>query len=67
MISQDTACTQDWFAEPDAKYPNNPNGNMNLISDEVLPALRKRGVSDEQIDAMLVGNPRRFFEVQGSY
>jgi phosphotriesterase-related protein len=67
MISQDTACTQDWFAEPDAKYPNNPNGNMNLISDEVLPALRKRGVSDEQIDAMLVGNPRRFFEAQGSH
>jgi phosphotriesterase-related protein len=32
-----------------------------LISREVLPALRDQGVTDEQIDQMLVANPRRFF------
>jgi phosphotriesterase-related protein len=32
-----------------------------LISREVLPALRDQGVADEQIDQMLVANPRRFF------
>ena len=29
--------------------------------DEILPALRQEGVTDEQIDEMMVVNPRRFF------
>jgi phosphotriesterase-related protein len=29
---------------------------------EFLPLLRERGVSDDQIDEMLIGNPRRYFE-----
>jgi phosphotriesterase-related protein len=32
-----------------------------LISREVLPALRDEGVTEQQIDQMLVGNARRFF------
>jgi phosphotriesterase-related protein len=32
------------------------------ITETVLPALRERGVSDKDIDAMLVGNPRKLFE-----
>ena len=31
------------------------------ISNEILPALRQEGVTDEQIDEMMVVNPRRFF------
>jgi phosphotriesterase-related protein len=27
----------------------------------VLPELRERGVTDDQIDTMLVANPRRYF------
>ena len=32
------------------------------IHDDVLPYLREHGVTDDQIDQMLVGNPRRYFE-----
>ena len=32
-----------------------------LISEKVLPALLEAGVTQEQIDQMMVANPRRFF------
>ncbi|EUA31183.1 phosphotriesterase family protein [Mycobacterium xenopi 3993] len=31
------------------------------------PALKERGVTDEQLHTMLVDNPRRIFERQGAY
>src|SRR5712691_10475958 len=31
-------------------------------NDDILPALRKAGVTDDQIEQMLVGNPRAIFE-----
>src|SRR5271165_6026792 len=34
---------------------------------DVLPALRERGVTDDQIRAMLVDNPRRIFHTRGGY
>ena len=39
-----------------------PNWNYTHISNDVLPALRERGVTDEQIRQMLVEAPRRYFE-----
>jgi phosphotriesterase-related protein len=33
----------------------------------VLPALRARGVTDQQITTMLVDNPRNIFDHQGEY
>ena len=44
-----------------------PHWQFNHIPDDVLPALRERGVSDAQIDQMLIENPRRIFERQGGY
>ena len=44
-----------------------PNWHFNHISDDVLPALLDRGVTQDQIDQMLVGNPRRLFEMTGAY
>lgn len=35
--------------------------------DDVLPALRERGVEEPQIEQMLVANPQRLFEQQGAY
>jgi phosphotriesterase-related protein len=32
------------------------------ISTTILPALREEGVTQEQIDELLIANPRRFFE-----
>jgi phosphotriesterase-related protein len=36
--------------------------HYNHISDDILPALRKAGVSEAQIAQMLVENPRAIFE-----
>ncbi|HTF52842.1 MAG TPA: phosphotriesterase-related protein [Pseudonocardia sp.] len=42
-----------------------PNWHYRHISHEVLPALRERGVAEDQIHAMLVDNPRRYFTAAG--
>ena len=41
--------------------------NFRHIPDDVVPALRKAGISEEDIQAMIVDNPRRIFEQQGAY
>ncbi|MCR3719970.1 MULTISPECIES: phosphotriesterase family protein [Prauserella salsuginis group] len=61
VLSHDASCFIDWFSE-EAKAETVPNWIYTHISDDVLPALRERGVTDEQIDTMLVRNPRRYFE-----
>jgi predicted metal-dependent phosphotriesterase family hydrolase len=38
-----------------------PNWHYNHISDDVLPAMRERGVTEDQITTMLVDNPRHYF------
>jgi phosphotriesterase-related protein len=37
------------------------------ISRDVLPALRQRGVAEEQITTMMVGNPRRILQRGSPY
>ena len=60
VLSHDAACFIDWF--PPAVVPQfAPSWHFQHLFDDVLPALRERGVSDAQIDAMLVANPRRYF------
>ncbi len=66
VLSHDASCFIDWF-DLEVLHVGAPNWNFTHISDEVLPALRDRGVTDAQIDAMLVGNPRRIFENVGTY
>ena len=68
ILSHDHWCWHDWdFAN---RYPDWPLTDQNLythIPDDVLPALREHGVSETQIDQMLVKNPKRIFEEQGVY
>lgn len=45
----------------------NPNWHYNYISDAVLPALLERGVTQKQIDQMLVENPRRILVASKPY
>ncbi|MGH3155916.1 MAG: phosphotriesterase family protein [Streptosporangiaceae bacterium] len=60
VLSHDASCHIDWF--PAGLMPEvAPNWHFTYLLDDVLPALRERGVTEEQIDAMLVANPRRFF------
>jgi phosphotriesterase-related protein len=61
VISQDASCFIDFF-DPDEKRALVPNWNFRHISEDVLPALRAAGVSEEDIDMILVTNPRRYLE-----
>ncbi len=64
VLSHDASCFMDWFGPDPATVPAmQPNWNYRHISDDVLPALREAGVTDAQIDQMLVGNPRRYFTI----
>ena len=65
VLSQDAACFNDWLpANVDQILPR---WNFLHIHNDVIPALKERGVTDEQIDAMLVDNPRKIFERQDRY
>jgi phosphotriesterase-related protein len=66
VLSQDASCYIDWI-DPVALPQMLPNWTYTHIHTAVLPALRKAGVSDEDIDTMLVANPRRYFENVGAY
>lgn len=61
VLAHDAACFMDWI-DQDVKAAVLPNWHYTHISDDVLPALRERGVTADQIQQMLAGNPRRLFE-----
>ena len=68
VLSHDACCHIDFFPAARAELAAAvPNWNFRHIPEDVVPALRKVGVSEEQIRAMTVDNPRRIFEAQGSY
>ena len=66
VLSHDASCFIDWF-DAEMKEAALPKWNYTHISDDVLPALRARGVTEAQINQMLVENPRRIFEHGGAY
>jgi predicted metal-dependent phosphotriesterase family hydrolase len=65
VLSHDYTCYGDWVPK-DWDRPL-PDWTQTHISDGVVPALLATGVSGEQIEQMLVANPRRIFETQGGY
>ena len=60
VLSQDAACYLDWI-DPDV-MAFLPQWHYEHISTEVVPYLLEHGVTQEQVDAMLIHNPRRYFE-----
>jgi phosphotriesterase-related protein len=60
VLAHDTSCYIDWVDPILMAFV--PNWHYLHISNDVLPALRERGVTDDQIDEMLVANPRAWFE-----
>src|SRR2546429_5803520 len=64
-LSHDANCWSDMLSE-DAKRRTRPQWHYNHISDDILPALRKAGVKEDQIEQMLVRNPRAIFEARKS-
>ena len=63
VLSHDANCWSDMLSE-ESKRRTRPQWHYNHISDDILPALRKAGVSEEQVDQMLVHNPRAIFEAR---
>jgi phosphotriesterase-related protein len=60
VLSQDAACYIDWVDPSLLAFT--PNWHYLHVTTDVLPALRERDVTEDQIEAMLVGNPRRWFD-----
>ncbi len=66
VLSHDANCYFD--ALPEELLPvAAPNWHYLHIHHDVIPALKERGVTDEQIRTMLVDNPRKIFERQRGY
>jgi phosphotriesterase-related protein len=59
-LSHDAACFID-FMVGDPAFANERPDYLH-ISTKILPALRDAGVTDSQIDELMIANPRRFFE-----
>ncbi len=66
VLSHDAMCFNDWLPEEMVPVAL-PNWHYLHIHNDVIPALKDRGVTDEQLTTMLVDNPRRIFENQGGY
>jgi phosphotriesterase-related protein len=66
VLSHDAACFIDWLPEEMVPVVL-PNWHYLHIHNDVIPALKDRGVTDDQLTTMLVDNPRRIFENQGAY
>lgn len=60
-LAHDASCFIDWF-DAEAKEQAVPRWNYRHISEDVIPALLERGVSEADLETMLVTNPRRQFE-----
>ncbi len=66
VLSHDASCYFDWY-DATLIRQTAPNWHFNHIPDDVIPALRQAGVTEEHIRAMTIDNPRRIFERQGAY
>ena len=63
VLAHDASCFIDYFgaAHDGARAAAAPNWHFEHISDDVLPALLQAGVTQAQIDTMMVENPVRYF------
>lgn len=66
VLSHDCSCYLDWIPG-EIPPPNMPNWHYLHISNDVLPMLRAAGVTEAQIDQMLVHTPKRFLTHTGPY
>jgi phosphotriesterase-related protein len=60
VLSQDASCYLDWIDPAVLSFL--AQWHYLHIGDQVLPYVRDRGVTEDEITTMLVENPRRFFE-----
>ena len=63
FLSQDYCSTIDWFPpEVQAQLKDQivPKWSMTFLFEEVIPELKERGMTSEQLDQMMVENPKRW-------
>jgi len=61
LLSQDTCCSDDWYAPELNYWQMPPIERLLYVSKIVVPMLKERGVTQAQIDQMLIHTPRAFF------
>jgi len=66
VLSHDTSCYSD-MSDPVQRRRQHPNWRWTHIPRDVVPALLARGVTKEQVEQMLVTNPREIFSHGGGY
>jgi Predicted metal-dependent hydrolase with the TIM-barrel fold len=66
VLSHDAACYNHWL--PERPLPMIlPRWHYLHIHNDVIPALKQKGVTEDQLQTMLVTNPRKVFERQEAY
>lgn len=63
FIAQDYCSTIDWFPRELQDYLKAnevPDWSMTFLFEKVIPELRERGMTDEQLDQMMIENPKRW-------
>jgi phosphotriesterase-related protein len=63
FLSQDYCSTVDWFpldVQGYLKANEVPKWSMTFLFEEVIPELKERGMSDAQLNRMMVENPKRW-------
>jgi phosphotriesterase-related protein len=63
FLSQDYCSTIDWFpleVQEYLKANEVPNWSMTFLFEEVIPELQERGMTDDQVNQMMVENPKRW-------
>lgn len=65
MLSHDKSSFMDWFTAAESDF-GLPDWQYTYIHTAVLPGLKERGVPDDQLDQMLIRNPRDFFAGPGA-
>ena len=61
FLSQDYCSTIDWFpvgVQDYLKASEVPDWSMTFLFDTVIGQLKERGMSDDQLDQMMVENPK---------
>ena len=68
VLSHDASCFIDYFgaAHDEARAAAAPNWHFEHITDDVIPALLASGVTQAQIDTMMIENPVRYFTRGGA-
>ena len=67
LLAHDASCCLDWIPDMNLMQEQVPNWHFNHIPDDVVPALKEAGVTDAQIDDMLIKNPKTLFDQTEAY